>query len=368
MSTDVGSQPGNHRRLRILYVAYPLVAVSAESCGGAEQMLWLLEREMHDRGHRTTVACCPNSQISGELVLTSEGARGADQFEACNAEHVANVCRLVAQRRDGGLPFDLIHDESGGFWRHAADVDTPVLATLHLPRSFYPAESWRRTPANVCFNCVSLSQATTFNGLPGPVATIANGIDLDRYEFQESKSDYVLWLGRLCEEKGAHIALDIAEQANAKLVLAGSVYPFSYHLEYCDREIVPRMQRGNGRVIFVDLPALRKKIELLQNAKAVLIPSLAEETSSLTAMEAMACGTPVIALRRGALPEIVADGITGVIANSEQEMLEALRYIGKIRPTDCRRRAENCFDGLRMCDEYEALYEAVSMQKSKHAA
>ena len=356
------------RRLRILYVAYPLLPVSDESCGGAEQMLCLLEREMHRRGHTTTVACCSDSHVSGELAVTSRGILGMDQFEQCNAEHLANVFRLVQDRKDAGTPFDLIHDESGSFWTHAAAIDLPVLATLHLPRSFYPAHVWRKIPLNLSFNCVSLAQARTFQDVAGLVATVPNGIDLEHYALQETKSDHLLWLGRLCEEKGAHIGLDVARQANAKLVLAGKLYPFSYHVQYCDREIIPRMQRGNGKVVFVDSPTLHKKRQLLQNAKALLIPSLADETSSLVAMEAMACGTTVIALRRGALPEIVSDGLTGFIVDSAQGMLEALADVEKIRPHDCRRRAEECFDGLRMCDDYEQLYQATATRSGTAAA
>lgn len=368
MKRDVYSEGKDTRHLRILYVAYPLLPVNVESGGGAEQMLLLLEREMHRWGHETTVACCPGSHVSGELAFTSRGAVAADDFEPCNAEHVANIRRLLRERKKAGNPFDLVHDESGSFWMHAEGTDAPVLATLHLPRSFYPAEAWQRVPANVSLNCVSLTQACTFQDVANLVATIPNGIDLEHYEFQETKSDHLLWLGRLCGEKGAHIALDVAKQANAKLILAGKLYPFSYHLQYCEREIVPRMQSGNGKVVFVDSPTRGKKLQLLQNAKALLIPSLADETSSLVAMEAMACGTPVVALRRGALPEIVADGLTGFVVDSEGELVEALAHIDIIRPRDCRRRAEECFDGSRMCEQYEGLYRSVLMTRAQHAA
>ncbi len=354
--------------MNILYVAYPLLPVSAESGGGAEQMLWLLEREMHRRGHRTTIACCPGSQVAGDLALTSGGASGNDQFERCNAGHIANICELVRAREKAGDPFDLVHDESGSFWIHAARISAPVLATLHLPRHFYPSQSWREVAPNVSFNCVSQAQAATFRSLVEVCQTIPNGIDLQQYSLRTSKADYLLWLGRICQEKGAHIAINVARHANAKLVLAGKLYPFSYHQQYCEREIIPGLQRANGKVVFVDSPSLRKKIELLQKARAVLIPSLTDETSSLVAMEAMACGTPVIALRRGALPEVVSDGVTGFVVDSPLEMLEALSHVAEIVPRRCRKRAEKYFDGRRMCDEYEQLYEKILIREVRMVA
>jgi len=354
--------------LNILYVAYPLLPVNAESGGGAEQMLWLLEREMHCRGHRTTVACSPGSQVSGELALTSRGVNGNDEFEHCNTDHIANICKLVRARERAGDPFDLVHDESGSFWIHAGRISTPVLATLHLPRHFYPSQAWREVASNVSFNCVSQAQAATFSNLVNICQTIPNGIDLPQYKLRITKADYLLWLGRICQEKGAHIALDLACRMNAKLVLAGKLYPFSYHQQYCEREIVPALQRANGKVVFVDSPSLRKKVNLLQKARAVLIPSLADETSSLVAMEAMACGTPVIALRRGALPEVVADGVAGFVVDSPNEMIDALSRVAEITPQRCRKRAEKYFDGLRMCDEYEQLYERISVGEVEQAA
>ena len=354
--------------MNILYVAYPLLPVNAESGGGAEQMLWLLEREMHRRGHRTTVAGCPGSQVAGELARTSSGARGNDQFERCNANHIANICKLVRAREKAGDPFDLVHDKSGSFWIHAGRISTSVLATLHLPRHFYPSHAWREVAPNVSFNCVSRAQAATFNNLVDVCQTIPNGIDLQQYSLRSSKADYLLWLGRICQEKGAHIAIDVACQANAKLILAGKLYPFSYHQQYCEREIIPGLQRANGKVVFVDSPSVGKKVELLQKARAVLIPSLADETSSLVAMEAMACGTPVIALRRGALPEVVADDVTGFVVDSPTEMLEALSHVAEIVPRRCRKRAEKYFDGMRMCDEYEQLYERISVGEVEQAA
>ncbi len=133
-------------------------------------------------------------------------------------------------------------------------------------------------------------------------------------------------MGRICEEKAPHLAIAAAKLAGVPLILAGQVYPFSYHQQYFEREICPTLGRG---VSFIDSPLFEDKVALLRNARALLLTSTAEETSSLVAMEAMACGTPVIAMRRGAFPEIVAHGETGFIVDDVHEMAAAVaRGIG----------------------------------------
>src|SRR5215472_2854651 len=125
---------------RILYIAYPLLTVSEESAGGAEQMLWTLEREMFARGVHTTVAASAGSRVSGELFTTGEPCSVQDDFERRNREHQDRIVDFVRACERQGCPFDLVHDKSGSFWQRAAEINVPVLATLHLPRHFYAAE------------------------------------------------------------------------------------------------------------------------------------------------------------------------------------------------------------------------------------
>ena len=283
--------------MRILFISYPMLPVCDASCGGAEQMLWVLEREMARRGHRTAVAASTGSQVSGELISTGEAPTAVDGFEARAEEHCRAVIRAMEE-----LEFDLVHDESGFFWEHAEWVNAPVLATLHLPRTFYDERLFRDIPRNVSFNCVSHSQARTFEDLPRMLGVVPNGIALERFRFEPKKSDYVLWLGRICPEKAPHLAIDAAESAGIRLIMAGQVYPFSWHRQYFEREVQPRLERARGRVQCIVRPSFEEKVNLLAEARAVLLPTLAPETSSLVAMEAMASGTPVFAFPHGALP------------------------------------------------------------------
>jgi glycosyltransferase involved in cell wall biosynthesis len=347
-------------RLRVLYVAYPLLPVSDESAGGAEQMLWTLAHEMARRGHEPVVAACDGSQVSGELLPTGRAATGLDQLEQREAEHTSRILGFLDECRQFGDSCDLVHDKSGHFWKHASAIALPVLATLHLPRHFYRAELFDSAPANLSFNCVSSAQAQTFAGLKHLVQVVQNGIEVERFPATEIKGDYVLWLGRICEEKGAHVAIDVASRAGVPLVIAGQVYPFSYHQQYFSREILPRLAAAHGRIKFVQAPSVQEKLSLLQRARALLVPALVDETSSLVAMEAMACGTPVIAFRRGALPEVIVDGKTGLVVDTPEEMVAAIPQSGAaITARECRRRAELCYTANRMASDYEVLYRRI---------
>ena len=338
----------------ILFVAYPMLPVSDSSCGGAEQMLWCLERELALRGVATAVAACAGSIVCGELLSTGAAPDEIDRFEVREQEHSETVVRLCRQRS-----FALLHDKSGHFWRHAARVRCPVLATLHLPRSFYPPELFDSVAPKVFFNCVSESQAGEFRDLPNFLGVVANGIALERFTFTDAKEDYLLWMGRICPEKGTHLALDLARQLGMRLVIAGSVYPFSWHLQYFEREVRPRLEAAGSMAELVDSPPFARKIELLGRARALLIPTLAPETSSLVAMEAMACGTPVVAFANGALPEVVAHGTTGFLVNDVDEMVSAVRRVESIDPRECRAHVEERFSASRMADGYERLYATV---------
>ena len=350
---------------RILYVAYPLLQVSEESAGGAEQILWALEREMTRKGARTTVAASAGSLVSGELVSTGDSCTQVDDYERRRIEHEGRVVELVRRRAREGKAFDLIHDQSGSFWKRAAEIDAPMLATLHLPRSFYPADSFVEVPANVSFNCVSESQARSFADLEAVIGVVPNGIALDCFAGHGAEERCgvgnrrgLLWLGRICEEKAAHLALEIAERTGMAITIAGQVYPFSYHEQYFEREVAPRL-RAMPEANYVCAPSAEAKRRLLGQATVVLLTSRAEETSSLVAMEAAASGTPVIAFRKGALPEVVKEGVTGFLVEDVQEAVMASQRVSEISAGDCVNYARHNFGSVKMAEGYSRIYEQL---------
>lgn len=344
---------------RILYVAYPLLPVSEESCGGAEQMLSAVESSISDRGHITTIAGCRGSRASGAVFATGQETTEPDSFAQRNAEHELRILELLRRTHGSRPTFDLIHDKSGSFWRRAHECNVPVLATLHLPRHFYPRDAFANPAPNVYFNCVSQSQLRSFADLDNMVGVIPNGIHVERFRFKPAKQDYLLWMGRICEEKGSHLAIEVAQRTGLPLVLAGQVYPFSYHQRYYNTHIRPHLGRLNPAISFFETPTLDKKVDLLANARALLVPSLVDETSSLAAMEAMACGTPVIGFRRGAIPEVVINGVTGYLVDTLDEMSEAVWRTDEINPHACRVHVEVNHSATRMAEQYEQMYERV---------
>jgi glycosyltransferase involved in cell wall biosynthesis len=347
---------------RILYVAYPLLTVSRESAGGSEQILWTLEHEMARRGFCTTVAASAGSKVSGELFSTGEPCTLPDDFERRDLEHQERVVDFVHARARLGKAFSLIHDKSGSFWPRAGELNLPVLATLHLPRHFYSPQFFENISKNVRFVCVSESQARNFTDL-GP-AIVPNGILLDQFDPTLCSRRGLLWLGRFCEEKGPHLALEIAARANQPIILAGQVYPFSYHQQYFDREVRPRLDQQPGATV-IATPSAAQKRRLLREAGAVLITSTVDETSSLVAMEAAASSTPVIAFRRGALPEIVKDGVTGFLVDGVEEAVDALTRLHEIVPSNCLAHARENFSSAKMTRRYDRLYYDIVARRGR---
>ncbi|HSK45267.1 MAG TPA: glycosyltransferase, partial [Candidatus Binatia bacterium] len=349
---------------RILYVAYPLLQVHDESAGGAEQILWTLEREMARLGALTSVAASTGSRVSGELLSTGNPCTQPDDYERRRVEHEDIVIDLVNRRAREGKAFELVHDHSGSFWKRAAEINAPVLATLHLPRSFYPAGSFVDVPVNVSFNCVSDSQARSFADLDSLAGVVPNGIALDLFDAandlaMDNGRKGLLWLGRICEEKAPHLALEIAAQAGLTITVAGQVYPFSYHQQYFERKVAPRL-RAMPDARFISAPAAALKRRLLQESQALLITSLAEETSSLVAMEAAASGTLVVAFRKGALAEVVRDGVTGFLVEDMAQAVLTLQDIANISAKACVNQAQRNFSAVKMAEKYSKLYARLT--------
>jgi len=251
-----------------------------------------------------------------------------------------------------------VHDMSGSFWTRAAEIDSPVLATLHLPRDFYPAGSFENVPANVKFNFVSETQARDFGPLSAaPCAVVRNGMALDGFtpNLSSDGRSRLMWLGRICEEKGTHLALEIARMASMPITIAGQTYPFSYHQRYFENEVAPRLA-SMPDAKFIGPVSRQEKNRLLCGAKALLVTSQVAETSSLVAMEAAASGTPVIAFRCGALAEVVRDGITGFLVDRVEDAVQAVRHLEEINPAACVQHARERFSSRTMAAKYVRLY------------
>ncbi len=341
-------------RLTVLSVAYPFAPVSLDAAGGAEQILALLDHALMQAGHHSIVIACEGSAVQGTLVPTPRVASFIDEPARVRAwqEH-----RQAIQQALDRYPIDLVHMHGIDFVQYLPPPGLPVLVTLHLPPSWYPPEVFALDRPRTFLHCVSSSQQRACPPSQLLMPPIENGVPVERLCARVSKRDFAFCIGRVCPEKGFHMAMDAAQQANVRLLLAGQVYPYEEHERYYRDEILPRLDSDRR---FIGAVEFERKRRLLSAARCLLVPSLAPETSSLVAMEALACGTPVIAFPSGALADIVEHGKTGFLVDNVNEMAEAIALAHSIDPEACRHAARERFSADRMVAEYLKVYQQLT--------
>ena len=333
--------------MRVLNVADPSAVISRDAVGSAEQLIAALDSALVDAGHDSLVVAAAGSHCNGELIDVP--TTGRNEIVAQVATR-ARLARVLAN-----CPVDLVHLHGHDVLGLLPHTDVPVLATLHQPPAWYPTRLFSADQSPVRFSCVSHSQRRCFFA-DTQVDVITNGIDLTLYQPMGGKEPYVAALGTICPQKGFHLALEAARLAHVPARLAGSVSSTPSHQQYFRDSIVPRL---DAERVFVGPVGGLARRAFLARARALIVPSLIDETSSLAAMEAMACGTPVIAMRRGALPEIVEDGVTGILVDGFLDLVDAIAAVCSISPATCRAEAERRFDARVMKDAYLSLYERI---------
>ncbi len=339
--------------LTVLSVAYPLTPIGPDAVGGSEQILTLLDAAIARAGHRSIVVACEGSTAQGTLVPTPrcDGPLTNEVRAWAQDQH-----RIAIEEALKKWPVDIVHMHSLDFYRYLPSGSMPLLATLHLPPDWYPEEIFHVRRPNSWLNCVSHDQAASCPPGACMIPCIPNGVDVDRLSIDLRKREFALALGRVCPEKGLHLAIDAARQASMPLFLAGEVYRYEAHEQYFREEIQPRLDASRR---FIGPAGFRRKRRLLTAARCLLVPSLVAETSSLVAMEALSCGTPVIAFPSGALPEIVDDGATGFLVENEREMSAAIKAARFLDPEACRQTARERFSAAVMTGRYIASYEKL---------
>jgi glycosyltransferase involved in cell wall biosynthesis len=350
--------------LTVLLVAYPFASVGPDAVGGAEQVLSIIDEALVATGHRCVVLATEGSTCAGELVPIPRTAR-ADDPAGVRAVH--EHLRHTIERIAGEIQADLVHAHGLDFHAYLPAGDYPLLATLHLPLSHYPRRALVPARPRTWLNGVSASQMHSAPADMPRIPVIPNGVHLDRFQpATATRRRYAIAIGRICPEKGFEAAIEASRRARMPMILAGRVFPYEAHEAYFRERIAPELISGCR---FVGPVGLQRKKRLVSRARCLLVTSHVAETSSLVAMEALACGVPVVAMRTGALPEIVDHGATGFIVDDVESMAGAIREVGRIDPRVCRQSAEDRFDARRMTSSYLDLYQQlVALRRDERRA
>jgi glycosyltransferase involved in cell wall biosynthesis len=339
--------------LTILNVAFPFARVGPEAVGGAEQITTRLDSALVAEGHRSIVVACEGSRVDGLHwpVPAEEGPLdGGARQRAWDAHR-----RAIEEVRRR-FPIDLVHLHGIDFDAYCP-TDGATLVTLHLPLDWYPRGALRSRRADLAMHGVSAIQMRGASPEFWFLPPIENGVDTKVLTPKHAKRGYALFLGRICPEKGVHLAIAAARRAEVPLIIAGQVFRYEAHERYFAEEISPRL---DAACRFVGPVGLVGKRRLLSAARCLLVASRAEETSSLVAMEALACGTAVVAFRKGALPEIVDHGRTGFVVDTVDEMADAIHAARRIDRSVCRREAEARFSQETMTAAYFKRYDELA--------
>jgi glycosyltransferase involved in cell wall biosynthesis len=347
--------------LTVLSVAYPFAPVGPDTAGGAEQVLAALDAGLVRAGHRSIVLAQGGSNVAGRLVAVPrlDGDLGEERRAGLHA--------LVRERLGDVLasePIDVVHYHGIDFPAYAVANGPPALATLHLPPPWYPAAIF--SGDGPWLVPVSRTQAQACPPLARLLPPIENGVPVDALQaVRLTRRGFALMLARICPEKGVHLALAAARHADVPLLIAGELFAYPDHVRYFEREVKPLL---DARRRFLGPVGFARKRRLLAAARCLLVPALAEETSSLVAREALACGTPAIAFPRGALPEAVKHGRTGFLVDDVAGMSKVIASAGDLDPETLREEARSRFRQETMVDHYLSLYAQLAGGRRRRQA
>jgi glycosyltransferase involved in cell wall biosynthesis len=338
------------RSLRIAITADPGIPVPPRHYGGIERIVHLLACGLSERAHEITLFADGASQVPGRLVAYPASTGNS------TGDFIRNAARITREIQKGH--FDLIHSFGRlGYLATLLPLRIPKLMSYQrpiTPRSII--WSTRMAHGSLHFTACSRQMTAPVRHLAGWYV-VYNGVPPERYEFRPTvdADAPLVFLGRIEYIKGAHLAVEVAKRTGRKLTIAGNIP--GDHAAYFDAWIKPYV---DGRQIsYVGPVDDCQKNTLLGGAAALLMPILWDEPFGIVMAEALACGTPVIGLRRGSVPELVQHGVNGFVSESLEAMVAAVGRLGEIDRCKCRRVMEDSFSGPAMVDSYLNVYRSM---------
>ena len=336
--------------MHIAQVAPPWYQVPPLGYGGIEAMLDRLVNGLMERGHKVTLVAAGPDETGAHFVQSYEDAPSDRIGESLpEVVHAAIAEQAIEEHHP-----DIVHDHSLAGPLLAYGREAPTVVTAHGPVDGEFGEYYRRISPAVSMVAISEAQQRLAPHLSWN-ATVYNGTPIDDYPFTEHKGDYAVWLGRMSPTKGTHLAIEAAREAGIPLKVAGKCSEAAEQ-RYFEEEVAPRL---DGDVEWLGEANMARKKELLPPARCLVFPIQWDEPFGIVMVEAMACGTPVVAVGRGSVPEVVADGVTGFVCDDVSEMPEAIAKVGELDPQACRDRAKRHFDVDAMVSGYEGVYRSL---------
>jgi glycosyltransferase involved in cell wall biosynthesis len=343
------------RPLRIAQVAPPLERVPPEKYGGTERVMYELIVELVRRGHDVMTFASGDSDVPGRHVPTVPVAlRPADSKDDPMAFFLTTMLAVL----DSEDEFDIIHSHLEWSSLVLARASTkPVVATFHGRLDLPWSRELLASPTPATLVAISRSQASPHPDVDFTV--VHNGLSLGGAPFERRRTDALCFVGRVAIEKGIVEAIDIARIADRPLRIAAKIAPTGAEHEYYEEVFVPALEAAGSSVEFLGEVSGAERDELLAESYAALMPGSWPEPFGLAAIEALACGTPVLARKVGGLPEIIRDGIDGFFGDDATELAYRVPDVESLDRRAIRKSVIERFSAGRMADGYEALYRRV---------
>jgi len=339
--------------MKIAHVAPVATTIPPPKSGSVETMASLLTEGLVAHGHDVTLFATADSKTTAKLAaIYSHGYWHDENMWPWELYEMLNLAAAVERARE----FDIIHYEAAYYPMSLAFTrlsPTPIVQTLHHSPSRAEVALWARYP-EAPFVAISNEQKMLLEGA-NVVGTVLHGIDTDNFTFRETPDDYLLFLGRFTKGKGVLQAIEVAKRLNMKLVLAAA------EDDYYRQEVAPHVD--GTQIIYYGEADFDAKVRLFGGARALVYPVQAREPFGLVLAEAMACGTPVVALDLGAVREVVDQGVTGMVFSDLGEMVDNLPKVFALDRHRIRERAVERFGVERMVNEYMAVYERILRSK-----